>query len=794
MTNFTLYKLYNINISLKLKCFRRKYYVVVMKMLKEQAYQSRANTKSVGGITYLLVLAFIGYITASTTITGGLSPLNVSIVACTSFMGGIATFAASLIAYFFNGTAGEAFPQICSMITILGVKFIFTEIWQKKMTITNCAAISTVSMMTFGVGILLISNFSIVLLFLRASQAILCGCTSYFISTTFNSIKREKVLPISGGEGASLGVIFVLLLATLTSIDLLSVNLGRILGVLVMLLAIKKYKHLGGAVCGVLTSCGVILCSPQLGRSTMLLACAGLIAGLFAELGTVSIIVTFIAANAVGLIAIGVTHDTFPMLLDIAIATIVFVILPQSLTSQVLQSVGRTKLSGEIIAQNAGERLNFASKTINDVKESINKVSLVMEKKTAEQDLVSKVCENICGKCKNNLLCWEENYGESNSAFYKIERMLNLVGKVSSDDFPIELNHCVKKTLLENEFNTMYNEINYQFKLRQRLKEMRTMLTDQFSAMEEMLSSLSLQLSSYASSDQALSKKVTTYFFKHGITNTKVCVFVNNFGSLTIEAYVPRVLKFNDVELCNDMSDIVEKDLELPKYSTVNGLTRIELWEKPKYSIDMGASQIAGSKAEITGDSYELFLDSQAEAYVVLSDGMGSGKRAQLDSLLTSSLISRLIRAGIGYSSAIRLINSSMRVKAWEESFATVDIAIINLYNGTLNIIKAGASATFLVRGEQLKKIEAASLPIGILQEIKPAKININLKPNDIIITASDGVVDESLEMLRQIVIANKNISAKELSEKLINCAKQFTTDSHADDITIIVSKVDMNR
>jgi len=767
---------------------------VVIKMLKNQEYQLRESTKSVSSFTSVLILGILGYITASTAITGGLSPINVSIVACSSFMGGIGVFATSLIAYFINGTAVEAFPHICSMIVILAVKFFFSEVLCKEITINQSTFMSIVTMLMFGVGILFLSTLTTILLLLRISQAILCGCTTYFLMTAFSSIKKEKAIPISGTQGAAIGVIYVLTLATLTSLDFSSLNIGRTFGVLIMLLAVKKYKHLGGAVCGVLTSCGVILCSPQLGRSTMLLACAGLIAGLFAELGSFAIIVSFIAANSVGLIAIGVTEDTFPMLVDIAIATVVFVILPSSVWSQALQSVGKTTFAGEVIAQNAGERLIFASKTINDVKESINKVSVVMEKKTAEQDLVSKVCENICGKCKNNLLCWEQNFDETNSAFYKTERMLNMLGKVTTDEFPSELNHCVRKTLLEHEFNTMYNEINYQFKLGQKLKEMRTMLSDQFSAMEEMLTSLSTQLSNYSSSDPTLSKKVVTYFFKKGITNTKACVFSNNYGRTTIEIYVPRVMKFNDLELCNDISDIVERELEIPKYSSVNGLTRIEIWEKPQFCIDVSASQIAGSRAEITGDSYETFLDNQAEAYVVLSDGMGSGKRAQLDSLLTSSLISRLIRAGIGYSSAIRMINSSMRVKAWEESFATVDISIINLYDGTLNIIKAGASASFLVRGEQLKKIEGVSLPIGILQEVKPVKMSLNLKQNDIIITTSDGVVDEALEAIRKIAISNKKASAKEISEKMIKCAKQFTGDSHSDDITIVVTKFYINK
>lgn len=763
-------------------------------MIKNETLNQRENTLTFSGVTSLIMCGIIGFIASNTTITGGLSPLNVSATACVNFLGGIVIFATSILSYVINGTITYALPQICSMIGVICLKFIMGEIWQKKSSAVFSAVSAGGIMTFFGVSTAFIDNFTAQKLALNISQAILCGCTVYFILISFQIIKKEKLIPVTGKAGASLGVIYVIALATLTSIDISRLNIGRIVGIIVMLLAIKKYKHLGGAVSGVLTSCGVILCSPVLGRSTMLLACAGLIAGLFAEFGSLAIVASFIVSNVVGLVAIGVTTDTFPMLLDVGVATATFVLIPSSVWTRVLQSIGTSGSSVEVMAQNASERLKFAARTLNDVKDSISKVTVAMEKKTEEQDIVSKVCENVCGKCKNNLICWESNFDETLSSFYKIEGTLNIMGRVSYKDFPEELNHCVKNNLIEKEFNTLYNEKHYQNKLKQKFKEMRIMISDQFSAMEEMLESLSEQLNGYAKSDNFLSRKVDSYFHKMGIINAKSCVYYNVHGSMTVEIYASRFDKINDDdELCYEISSLVERELDLPRYSTVGDLTRIELWEKPQFTVDMGAYQIAGKRSEITGDSYEIFVDNDSEAYIVLSDGMGSGKRAQLDSLMTSSLISRLIRAGIGYSSAIRLINTSMRVKAWEESFATVDISIFNLCTGTLKIVKAGGSASYLVRGDQLKKLEATSLPIGIIQEINPATINVNLKPNDIIITASDGVVEEALESLRKIAINERDLSAKDIAKKMVKIAKQFSEENHCDDITIIISKIEKN-
>ncbi len=45
---------------------------------------------------------------------------------------------------------------------------------------------------------------------------------------------------------------------------------------------------------------------------------------------------------------------------------------------------------------------------------------------------------------------------------------------------------------------------------------------------------------------------------------------------------------------------------------------------------------------------------------------------------------------------AHRLINSMLRVKGWEESFATLDIMRLELNGGTVQFLKSGAAQSFL--------------------------------------------------------------------------------------------------
>ncbi|MFA5658782.1 MAG: SpoIIE family protein phosphatase [Oscillospiraceae bacterium] len=759
-------------------------------MQKNQTLQLKGNVKTKNAFTTMLGLCLLSFLASGTYIAGGLSPLNTAISASVNFTGSIVVLASSLLAYFLNSTAFEALPQICTLICISALKFIFSETAKKKTTALSMAFSTTLLMLIFGVGIQLLQDAEIFSVLLKASQALLCGCTAYFCIKVAARIKRDEMLPVSGATGASLGALYILFIATLSSIDLFSVNIGRIFGMVVILFAVKKYRHIGGAVCGALTTCGVVLCSQTLGKSTMLLACAGLIAGLFIELGTIPFIFSFIASNFVSVMIIGAAQDSFNMLIDSAAATVVFILIPSALSSKILQGFETTSLSGDFMAQNARQRIIFASKTINNVRLSLDEIAVAMDKKLSSSDLVSRVSEGVCSSCVNKLVCWNDNYDTTNNAFFKVQSLLEKNGCVGREEFPNELLDCPRTDILEKEFNFVFREISCRKKQEQKLKEMRSLLSEQFLTMEEMLSSLSGQMSEYSSVDPVCSKKTATYFEKQGFKNTKACAYINSSGKMTVEAYIPQNVRFNDVQICMDISELINRELELPVYLSVNSMTRIEFWEKPLLSAETGVSQMAGSDKEISGDSYELFSDSRAHSYIVLSDGMGSGKRAQLDSLLASSHVSRLIRAGIGCSSSIRLINSYLRVKNWEESFTTLDIGIIDLYGGTFSIVKAGASATYFLRADKIKKLEASSMPIGILQDINPIELTENLQSGDMIITTSDGVPENSAELLKGIASKYNKCSSKEISERITDSLEGLKSCKHCDDITVIVTKI----
>ena len=129
--------------------------------------------------------------------------------------------------------------------------------------------------------------------------------------------------------GIGLSILYVMLVATLTSVSLLGINLGRAFGVVVMLFAINRYKHIGGAVCGALATCGVILCAPDLAKNTLLLATSGLICGAFASFGIAAIIIVFIGVSLISLVTIGMNPDTFKLFADLIAGAVIYLAVPE---------------------------------------------------------------------------------------------------------------------------------------------------------------------------------------------------------------------------------------------------------------------------------------------------------------------------------------------------------------------------------------------------------------------------------------------------------------------------------
>ena len=149
--------------------------------------------------------------------------------------------------------------------------------------------------------------------------------------------------------------------------------------------------------------------------------------------------------------------------------------------------------------------------------------------------------------------------------------------------------------------------------------------------------------------------------------------------------------------------------------------------ERTVYSVETAKIQHSCDGQKVCGDALEEIWDGRGNVHLLLSDGMGSGSRAALDSAMTFCLLKKLVTAGFSFDSSLELVNAALLVKSEEESLSTVDVATVDLYSGETQFLKAGAAPTFVYRDGSVVKVEAASMPAGILKGVDFAKSRLKL-------------------------------------------------------------------
>ena len=136
-----------------------------------------------------------------------------------------------------------------------------------------------------------------------------------------------------------------------------------------------------------------------------------------------------------------------------------------------------------------------------------------------------------------------------------------------------------------------------------------------------------------------------------------------------------------------------------------------------KYLIQIGQASKIKNDSPVSGDSLLQIRLNDGKYLLAISDGMGSGPEARKSSQIAIKMLERLLMSGFDKDTSIDLINTTI-MNANEEIFATLDIAIIDLYNGKVEFIKNGACPTYVKNKKKVQIVKSLSLPAGILNNI----------------------------------------------------------------------------
>lgn len=214
--------------------------------------------------------------------------------------------------------------------------------------------------------------------------------------------------------------------------------------------------------------------------------------------------------------------------------------------------------------------------------------------------------------------------------------------------------------------------------------------------------------------------------------------------------------------------------------------------QREKYKIMTGAVRAAKTAGEPSGDNYSILTPGLGETAIVLSDGMGSGHAAYVESAAVIELMERFLRAGFRGEGVVSLINSVLLMGNEAKSYSTLDMCLINLYNGNLTVAKSGASLTFIKHEDWVETISASGLPLGMLPDVKPEVTEKKLFHGDSVIVLSDGVldglpVDEKESLLQDMIKELPELPPKDMAGAVLMAALRKRYYEPMDDMTVIV-------
>ncbi len=216
---------------------------------------------------------------------------------------------------------------------------------------------------------------------------------------------------------------------------------------------------------------------------------------------------------------------------------------------------------------------------------------------------------------------------------------------------------------------------------------------------------------------------------------------------------------------------------------------------EPRYRLEVGRAKAAHEEALVSGDTVVSRRVGGFRHLLLLSDGMGTGLNAARESVTAVRMVEAMLDAGFDLETTMHTINAALFLRSPREAFATVDLALADLADGRLDMVKVGACPSYLWRDGQVALLEAKGPPLGILDSVPISGLHARMRPGDILVMVSDGVfggragLPRRHDWLRRAISRHApERSPQELAEDLLMAAAERQRNGRGDDMTILVA------
>jgi hypothetical protein len=224
--------------------------------------------------------------------------------------------------------------------------------------------------------------------------------------------------------------------------------------------------------------------------------------------------------------------------------------------------------------------------------------------------------------------------------------------------------------------------------------------------------------------------------------------------------------------------------------------------KNPLY-IETAAGQLCKAGEELCGDSLSI-TRTNGSTIIIVSDGLGSGVKANILSSLTTRMAATMLKEGSKVDAVIDVLANTLPVcKVRNLAYSTFTIAQIKRDDGQVYLADYDNPPVMLIRKKQTMLLKKTETTIG---ERKIQEANFTIENGDWMVLLTDGVLhagiggvwnlgwgwDRVESYIRNIVSAD--MSAEELVTEVLELCNRLYAGKPGDDATVVVVKARMPR
>jgi stage II sporulation protein E len=434
-----------------------------------------------------------------------------------------------------------------------------------------------------------------------------------------------------------------------------------------------------------------------------------------------------------------------------------------------------------------GEQLFEISAVFREIQTTFHALAATDPENGAKEYVRNCVTDRVCKKCPNYAACVKSDVEES---LNKLIDVGCLKGKVNLMDVPSSMaKKCVDQNGILNAVNRQLGDFRKLMLEAENAASGRTLLANQAQGVSEILKNLAVEQSEPLRIYSNKERKLNVALLSVGIVCSEVLIYGDEdnltlslitFGKADVKKIAAVASHFFNVTMAISQRIPLSND----KFCCI-------LHKKPYFDAAFGVATLKKTGETASGDTHSVLKINERTFLVALCDGMGSGEYAKRISECTISLLESFYRAKMPPETVLSTVNKLLTFSK-EETFACVDIAVVDLDGGKADLVKIGSPVAFIFSGNTVKVLETTSLPLGILDCLRPDASSYQLEENDTLLFLSDGITGafgstaDLYEVLKKIPLHNP----QQLADTLLEEALKAYGGTAKDDMTALAVRL----